>query len=68
MNQEVLAGIGLCLMGLCLMFVPPYRIWQVTDKWKSVGGKRPSQSFVIITKVLGVLFAAAGGYILIFGL
>lgn len=58
----------MCLIGLFLLFVSPYRIWKVTDKWKTVEGKKPSQSFVIITKVLGALFAVAGVYLLVSGL
>ncbi len=65
MNQEIFAGIVLCLIGLCLMFVSPYRIWQVTDKWKTVGGEGPSMSFVIITRILGLLFMVAGCYLLL---
>ncbi len=62
------AGIAMCLIGLSLLFVSPYKIWQVTEKWKTAEGKKPSKSFVIITKVLGILFAAAGVYLLVAGL
>ncbi len=68
MNQEVFAGIIMCLIGICLLIVSPYKIWSITDKWKTIGGKGPSKSFIITTRVLGFIFAVAGGYLLIFGL
>ncbi len=68
MNQEVFAGIMMCLIGICLLFVSPRKIWSITDKWKTIGGERPSKSFIIITKTLGLLFAVAGGYLLVLGL
>ena len=60
MNQEIIAGIILCVIGLCLLFVSPNKIWSVTDKWKTVGGERPSNSFVVITRVLGLVFIVVG--------
>ena len=60
MNQEIIAGIILCVIGFCLLFVSPNKIWSVTDKWKTVGGERPSKSFVVITRVLGLVFIVVG--------
>ncbi len=68
MNQEIFAGITMCLIGLCLLFVSPHIIWSITDKWKTIGGEKPSKSFIIITKALGLVFSVAGVYLLIFGL
>lgn len=42
----MIAGIVLCLMGACLAFVPPIRIWSVTDKWKTRGGEGPSRAYI----------------------
>ncbi len=68
MEQEIVAGIVMCLIGACLLFVSPHKIWKVTDKWKTVGGERPSMSFIIIIRVLGLLFAVVGCYLLVSGL
>ncbi len=65
MNQELLAGIVMCLIGACLSFVSPVKIWTITDKWKTVGGERPSNSFIVITKVLGFAFVVAGACLLL---
>ena len=51
MKQEVIAAIVLCVMGTGLLFVPANKVWSVTEKWKTIGGKGPSKSFVIITRV-----------------
>ena len=67
MKQEVIAAIVMCVMGAGLLFVPANRVWSVTEKWKTIGGKGPSKSFVIITRVLGLAFMAAGLGLLVFG-
>ena len=59
MIQTLLAGIVMCLMGLCMLFVPAYKIWSITEKWKTSGGK-PSRSFIIVTRVLGIVFLIVG--------
>ena len=67
MKQEVIPAIVMCVMGAGLLFVPANRVWSVTEKWKTIGGKGPSKSFVIITRVLGLVFVAAGLGLLVFG-
>ena len=67
MKQEVIAAIVLCVMGAGLLFVPANRVWSVTEKWKTIGGKGPSKSFVIITRILGLVFVAAGLGLLVYG-
>ena len=67
MKQEVIPAIVMCVMGAGLLFVPANKVWSVTEKWKTIGGKRPSKSFVIITRVLGLVFVAAGLGLLVFG-
>jgi hypothetical protein len=67
MKQEVIAAIVLCVMGAGLLFVPANKVWSVTEKWKTIGGKGPSKSFVIITRILGLVFVAAGLGLLVYG-
>jgi hypothetical protein len=67
MKQEVIPAIVMCIMGAGLLFVPANKVWSVTEKWKTIGGKGPSKSFVIITRVLGLVFVAAGLGLLIYG-
>ena len=67
MKQEVIPAIVMCVMGAGLLFVPANKIWSDTEKWKTIGGKGPSKSFVVITRVLGLVFVAAGLGLLIYG-
>jgi hypothetical protein len=67
MKQEVIPAIVMCIMGAGLLFVPANKVWSVTEKWKTIGGKGPSKSFVIITRVLGLVFVAAGLGLLVYG-
>jgi len=67
MTQEVIAAIVLCIIGVCLVFISPKRIWSVTDKWKTRGGEGPSKAFIIITNVLGIIMILAGCGLLLFG-
>ena len=64
-TQEVIPGIVLCVMGFCLLFVSVDKIWTVAEKWKTIGGKRPSKSYVVITRVLGIVFMIVGGGLLV---
>ena len=68
MKQEVIAAIVMCIMGVGLLFIPANKVWSVTEEWKTVGGKGPSMSFVVITRVLGIVFVAAGCGLLLYGL
>ena len=67
MKQEVIAAIVLCVIGAGLLFVPANKVWSVTEKWKTIDGKGPSKSFVIITRVLGLAFVAAGLGLIVYG-
>jgi hypothetical protein len=67
MKQDVIPAIVMCIMGASLLFVPANKVWSVTEKWKTIGGKGPSKSFVIITRVLGLAFVAAGLGLLVYG-
>ena len=59
-TQEVIPGIVLCVMGFCLLFVSVDKIWTVAEKWKTIGGERPSKSYVIIMRTLGIVFLVGG--------
>jgi uncharacterized membrane protein len=59
-TQEVIPGIVMCVMGFCLLFVSVDKIWTVAEKWKTIGGERPSKSYVIITRTLGIVFLVVG--------
>ena len=67
MKQEIIGGIVLCLMGAGLFFVPPEWLWTLTEKWKTIDGTGPSKSYAILLKTLGVVFAAAGCALAIWG-
>ncbi len=68
MKQEIVAGIVLCVMGLCLLLAPSGKLWAVTEKWKSRGEGGPSKGYVVVMKVLGAVFAAVGAALLASGL
>ena len=65
MIQEVIPGIVMCVIGFCLLFVSVDKIWTVAEKWKTIGGERPSKSYVFITRVLGIVFLIVGGGLLV---
>ena len=60
MKQELIGGLVLCMIGLGLLFVSPFRLWTLTEKWKTEGGEQPSRKYVVLIRVLGAVFAAAG--------
>ena len=68
MKQEVIAAIVMCVMGAGLLLVPTNKVWSVTEKWKTIDGKGPSKSFVVITRVLGLVFVTAGLGLLVYGI
>ena len=59
-TQEVIPGIVMCVIGFCLLFVSVDKIWVVAEKWKTIGGERPSKSYVVITRTLGIVFILVG--------
>ena len=67
MKQEMTGGLLLCVMGLGLSFAPPVWLWTLTEKWKTKDGTGPSKSYGILLKSLGVLFAAAGCALAVWG-
>ena len=60
MKQELIGGLVLCLIGLGLLFVSPFRLWTITEKWKTEGGEKPSRKYVVLMRILGAVFAVAG--------
>lgn len=67
MKQELIGGLVLCLIGLGLLFVPPVTLWTLTEKWKTEGGEQPSKKYVVLIRILGAVFAAAGCVLAISG-
>ena len=59
-TQEVIPGIVMGVIGFCLTFVSVDKIWTVAEKWKTIGGERPSKSYVFMTRALGIVFIIAG--------
>ena len=66
MKQETLAGIVFCLMGISMLILPPGTLWRITEKWKTKGSGEPSRTYVVIMRILGIIFASVGGCFLIF--
>lgn len=60
MKQELIGGLVLCLIGLGLLFVSPFRLWTITEKWKTEGGEQPSRKYVVLIRILGAVFAVTG--------
>ena len=67
MKQELIGGLVLCMIGLGLLFVSPIKLWTITEKWKTEGGEQPAKKYVVLIRVLGAVFAAAGGALAVSG-
>ena len=67
MKQEIIAGIIFCVMGLSVLLLPPKTLWKITEKWKTKGDSQPSDKYIVIMRILGIVFAAVGGGLLIWG-
>ena len=67
MNQELIAGIAIGVIGLSLLLVPAGKLWAFTEKWKTKGGQ-PSQSYAVLMRVLGAVFSMAGTALIACGL
>ena len=57
----MIGGLVLCLIGLALFIISPVTLWTFTEKWKTQGGERPSKEYTILIRILGAVFAVAGG-------
>ena len=60
MKQEILAGSVLAIIGLSLLIVSPSKLWMITEKWKTDEDGKPSLSYCILMRVLGIVFAGVG--------
>ena len=67
MNQELIAGIVIGVIGLSLLLVPAGKLWAFTEKWKAKGGQ-PSQSYAVLMRALGAVFSMAGAALTACGL
>ena len=67
MKQEIIAGIILGIIGLVLLIVKADSLWRFTEKWKSRNADGPSKNYVILIRVLGIVFTAAGVCLAVFG-
>ena len=67
MKQEIIAGIILGIIGLVLLIVKADSLWRVTEKRKSRNADGPSKNYVILIRTLGIVFAAAGVCLAVFG-
>ena len=59
MNQSIIAGVVLCLMGI-LLCAFPLVIWKISEKWKSNGASAPSVKYTSTIRVVGGTFIAIG--------
>ena len=64
MKQELVAGIILGVIGSSLVVVPPARLWELTEKWKTKDGSQPSKSYTAVMRILGIVFALVGGMLI----
>ncbi len=67
MKQEIIAGIVFCIMGLCMLLLPPGTLWKITERWKTKEDGQPSDKYIVIMRFLGVVFAVTGAGLLIWG-
>ena len=63
MEQEQIAGIALCIIGLVLT-VKPKLVWKLTESWKTEGSNAPSTRYRTVLRI--VSGAAIGVGILLF--
>ena len=68
MKQELIGGFVLCLIGFGLLFVSPIKLWTITEKWKTEGGEQPSKKYIVLIRIVGAVFAAAGCALAVSGL
>jgi len=68
MKQELIAGIVIGLIGLCLLLTPADTLWTLTEKWKSKDGGEPSKSYAVLMRILGAVFTLTGAAMIVYGL
>ena len=55
----ILAGIFLLTIGL-IMTISPAAWFELTQSWKSYSAADPSDMFIIVTRIGGIIFILAG--------
>ena len=68
MKQELIAGIVIGLIGLCLFLTPADTLWTLTEKWESKDGGEPSKSYAVLMRILGAVFTLTGTAMIVYGL
>ncbi len=64
MKQELIAGIIFVVMSMCLILLPSSMLWTITERWKNQNGGDLSRGYTVVMRILGVVFALAGGYLI----
>ncbi|MCR5024149.1 MAG: hypothetical protein K6A90_07450 [Lachnospiraceae bacterium] len=64
MIQELIAGIIMAVMGLCMILIPPGILWKITEGWKTKTEGQPSKLYIVVVICLGIVFALTGGYLI----
>ena len=59
MEQSVIGGLVLCVIGLLLCGFPT-AIWRLTEKWKSEGVSAPSKQYMTLLRILSGAFIGFG--------
>ena len=59
MLWSVSGGVIIFALGL-FIFLKPDLVWKLTEKWKSYRADEPSEFYLKVTKMGGILFALFG--------
>lgn len=52
---------GIIFLGLGMfIFLKPHLVWKLTEEWKSYRADEPSEFYLKVTKIGGILFALFG--------
>lgn len=57
-------GFLIFVLGM-LIFLKPDLVWKLTEEWKSYRADEPSDLYLKITKIGGILYALAGVFMII---
>ncbi len=59
MLWSISGGIIIFVLGM-FMFLKPGVVWKLTEEWKSYRADEPSEFYLKVTKIGGILFALFG--------
>lgn len=59
MNQMIIGGIFLTIIGL-LLLIDPHGFWKVAERWKLLGTAEASPAFVTVARILGAIVTIIG--------